>query len=125
MFLAILGFIAMGLMVIIGLIAGVFLSAFNTDMVPLGIPETLIVVIILVFVAIYFFPVFYLYRFSKHAGEAVRNVDKDHMQKAFRYLRKYYVFIGILTIAVLAFYLIAIIASGASLAFLKDMGSGV
>jgi len=40
-------------------------------------------------------------------------------------LKRYFVYIGILAIAVLAFYVIAFIASGASLAFLKDLGTGV
>lgn len=126
MFLAILGFIAIGLLLIIGLVAGIFLSAFKTESVPLGAGESVIVfAILVVFALIYFFPVFYLYRFSKHAGHAVKEVDNDHMKKAFKFLRNYYVYIGILTIIVLVTYIIIIIASGASLAFLKDMGTGI
>jgi hypothetical protein len=126
MFIAILGFIAIGLVIIIGLIAGVFLSAFNSGDAQLGSAEMILIfVLLLLMMAIYFFPLLYLYRFSKHAGNAVRTMDKDLMAEAFRYLRKYYVFIGILTIVVLAFYVIALIVSGASLAFLKDLGTGV
>jgi fatty acid desaturase len=126
MFIAILGFIAVGLMLLIGLIAGVFLSVFKTQDLNLGAGETILIFgILLVFGVIYFFPILYLYRFSKYAGHAVRTRDNVYMKKAFRCLRKYFVYIGILAIVVLAFYLIAIIASGASLAFLKDLGTGV
>jgi hypothetical protein len=67
----------------------------------------------------------YLFRFSKHTSNAVRTLDKQEMQNAIKYLRKYYVYIGILTIIVLAIYFIAIIAAGASMAFLKDLGTGI
>ncbi len=126
MFIAILGFIAIGLMLLIGIIAGAFLFVFKTQDLNLGAGESILIFgILLVFGILYFIPILYLYRFSKHAGNAVRALDKEQMQKAFRYLRKYYVFIGILTIVILVIYVIAIIASGASLAILKDLGTGI
>jgi uncharacterized membrane protein YhaH (DUF805 family) len=126
MFIAILGFIALGLMVIIGIIAALFLSVFNTETIADAASWGFIpAAIILVFCVIYFFPILYLYRFSKHAGVAVRDTDKNQMQKAIRYLRKYFVYMGILLIIVLVIYFVAFIVSGASLAFLKDMGTGI
>ncbi len=126
MFLAILGFIAIGLMLLIGLLAGVFLSVFKSGELDLSTGESILIFgILLVFAVIYFFPILFLYRFSKYAGHAVRARDNNYMKRAFRYLRKYSVYIGVLAIVVLAIYLIAIIMSGASLAFLKDLGTGV
>jgi hypothetical protein len=125
MFLAVLGFISIGILAIGGLIAVLFLSVFESGLSKFGVSESLFLLPLLAFTVVYFFPVLYLYRFSKHAGNAVRELDKEQMQKAFRYLRKYYVFIGILTIVVLAIYVIALIASGASLALLKDLGTGI
>ena len=126
MFIAILGFIAIGILVILSLVTGVFLSVFKSGDLQLGAGESVLIFgLLLVFAVIYLFPVLYLYRFSKHAGHAVRTRDNIHMKKAFRYLRKYFVYIGILAIVVLAIYLIAFIISGASLAFLKDLGTGV
>ena len=126
MFMAILGFIGLGLMLIIGIAAALFLSVFNggsfPDAASLGfLPGA----IILVFSVIYFFPLLYLYRFSKHTGIAVRTIDKSQMQKAIRYLKKYYVYVGILLIIVLVVYFVVFIISGASLAFLKDMGTSL
>jgi hypothetical protein len=124
MFLAILGFIAIGLLLIIGVVAGVFLSAFKTAAMPagLGFPEWLVFVVILLFAVLYFFPVFYLFQFSRHTSNAVQSLDKEEMKKAFKYLKSYYVFIGILTIVILALYFIAFIGAGASVAFLKNLG---
>jgi hypothetical protein len=126
MFMAILGFIALGLMLIIGIIAALFLSVFNGGSIPgtssWGFLPGAIMIVLFV---IYFFPILYLYRFSNHAGIAVRTIDKSHMQKAILYLRKYYVYMGILLIIVLVVYFVAFIVSGASLAFLKDMGTNL
>jgi hypothetical protein len=125
MFLAVLGFISIGILAIGGLIAVLFLSVFESGLSKFGVSESLFLLPLLAFTVVYFSPVLYLYRFSKHAGNAVRELDKEQMQKAFRYLRKYYVFIGILTIVVLAICVIALIASVASLALLKDLGTGI
>ena len=125
MFLAILGFIFIGLLVIGGLIASLVMSVFKTQNAVLGITEIMVFVVVFVFMLIYFFPVLYLFRFSKHTANAVKTLDKQEMQNAFKYLRKYYVYIGILTIVVLAIYFVAAIIAGASMAFLKDMGTGI
>jgi len=123
MFMAILGFIAVGILIIVGLVAGVFLSVFKTEQTASWgiIPAS----VVLGFSIIYFFPILCLYSFSKHAGHAVRELDKDHLRKAFKYLKRYFIYVGIVAIVVLAFYLIAFIVSGASLAFLKDFGTGI
>ena len=123
MFLAIMGFIGIGLIVIAGLFAGVFLTIFKGSEGGLGITESLLVfVLIVIFAVIYFFPVLYLFRFSKHTSNAVRTLDKQELHKAFRNLRRYYVYIGILIIVVLAFYVVAFIVAGASVSFLKGFG---
>jgi len=125
MFLAILGFIAIGLMVIVGLFAGVFLSIFRTADTSLGFPEWMVFLIVIIFIVIYFIPVLFLFRFSKYTATAVRTLDNNALRKAIKNLKAYYVFTGILVIIVLSVYLIAFIAAGASVAFLKNLGTSV
>jgi hypothetical protein len=123
MFLAILGFIFLGLLLIGGLFAGFFLSAFKTAAIPMGgFPEWIIFVIILICAVLYFFPIYYLFRFSKHTANAVHTLDKEELKKAFKNLKSYYVYIGIFTIIILALYFIAFVGAGASMAFLKNLG---
>ncbi len=122
MFLAILGFVGIGLILIIGLFTGTFLTVFKSGNSGLGITEMMVLLVVLVFSVIYFFPVLYLFRFSKHTSNAVRNLDKLELHKAFNNLRKYYVYIGILIIVFLVLYVVAFIAAGASVSFLKDLG---
>ena len=125
MFLAILGFIGIGLLVIVGLFAGVFLSVFNTTDTPIGFPEWLIFIVVLIFAAIYFFPVLFLFRFSKHTSIAVKNLDENALHKAFKNLKAYFVYIGILVIIIISVYVIAFLVAGASVAFLKNLVTSV
>jgi hypothetical protein len=121
MFLAIIGFIFLGLIVIIGIIAGTFLSAFSTGQKGLGIPESLMFIPFLLLAAIYFFPVLFLFRFSKHTSHAIHTLDKMELHKGIKNLKLYFAYIGILIIIVLSFYIIALIVAGSSMAFLKGL----
>jgi hypothetical protein len=126
LFMTILGFIALGLILIIGLIATLFLSVFKTGTIPNAVNWGFLpAAIILVLSVVYFFPLFYLYRFSIQMGHAVRNLDNSEIKKAFKNLKRYYVYIGILLIVLLVIYFVAFFAAGASLAFLKDLGTGI
>jgi hypothetical protein len=122
MFLAIIGFIFLGLMLIIGLLAGTFLTAFSTGEKGLGIPDSLMFVPIVLMGIIYFFPVLFLFRFSKHTSHAIRNLDKLELHKAIKSLKAYFAYIGILIIIVLSLYLVVLIIAGSSMAFLKGLG---
>jgi hypothetical protein len=119
MFFAVLGFIMIGIMLIAGLFAVLFLSVFKGGNTGIGLPEGFIFIFIVLFAIIYFFPVLYLFRFSKHMGNAVKDFDKTELNKAFRNLKSYYVLIGILTILFMALYVVAIIIAGSSVALLK------
>jgi hypothetical protein len=122
MFLAIIGFIFVGLIIIIGLIAGTFLTAFNSGEKGLGIPESLMFIPVLIIALIYFFPVLFLFRFSKYTSQAIHTLDKLILNKALKNLKSYFAYIGILIIIVLSIYIIALIVAGTSMAFLKGLG---
>lgn len=123
MFLSIFGFILIGLLVIVGIFTGFFLTAFKTAPTPLGFPEWLVFVIILIVAILYFIPVLFLFRFSKHTADAVHSLDKEQLKKALKNLKSFYVYTGIFTIIVIALYIITLVGAGASMAFLKNIGS--
>jgi hypothetical protein len=106
-FLSILGFIALGLM----LMGSFFISAFyNTmpqaDIMPfdLGIVVTLIYIVVAL---IYIFPIYYLYQFSVKMREALLSKDDVVLVTAFEMLKSHYKFIGVFTIIMLSVYLLA------------------
>ena len=121
MFLAILGFIFFGMLIVVGLIAGTFLSTFKSHEVNLGIPESIMFIVFIVAAAIYFFPVFVLFRFSKNTRDAVQTLEKQKLDKAFKNLRIYFTYIGIMVIIVLSIYVVALVVAGASMSFLKGL----
>jgi uncharacterized membrane protein len=122
MFLAIMGYIFIGLIVVIGLIAGTFLSAFSGGKLNSGITGPLLLIPLLIVAAVYFFPVLFLFRFSKHTARAVHTLDKQELHKAIRNLKSYFVYIGVLIIIGLSFYVVALFFAGTSMAFLKGLG---
>jgi hypothetical protein len=134
MFLAILGFISLGIMLLIGLLAGSFLTAFTSRMSGMqgmegmegakaagGVATVFIFIILLIFAVIYFFPLLYLFRFSSHTKKAVANLDANEMQLGFKNLKSFWKYLGILTIIILALYLLVLIIAGGSLAMLSGM----
>lgn len=125
MFFAILGFIATGLMLILGLVAGIFLLAFNTGPAILGMPEWSVLIIILVLTVLFYFPLLFLYRFAKHTGNCVKKRDSSEIDRAFKNLRRYCIYMGILVILILVSYFILFLAAGSSVALLKNLGTGI
>jgi len=121
MFLAVLGFIFLGFLIIFGLVTSSFLSFFKSEEVNLGIPESLIIVLFLVIATIYFFPVFSLFRFSRNMRDAVQTSDLNKLKKAFKHLRFYFTYTGILVIIVLTIYVVALIVAGASISLLTGL----
>jgi hypothetical protein len=121
MFLAIIGFIFLGLMIIIGLLAGTFLTAFSSGEKGLGIPASFMFIPILLVALVYFFPVLFMFRFSKHTAHAIQHLDKLELHKGLKNLKYYFAYLGVLIIAILSLYFVVLIVAGSSLAFLKGL----
>jgi heme/copper-type cytochrome/quinol oxidase subunit 2 len=120
-FLSVLGFIFLGLIIVAGLTTSLFLTTFKTQEANLGIPESAMIIIFVVVGAIYFFPVFFLFRFSRNTRDAIQKLDSKKLSKGLNNLRLYFTYTGIMVIVVLSIYVIALIAAGASLSFLKGI----
>lgn len=119
LFLSVLGFIFLGLMIVIGILAGTFLSAFSTPETKMKMPEWLFFIVFFVLALINFFPMFFLFRFSRHAGIAVSTFDKTEMHHALRNLKSFFTYLGIMTIVVLTIYVLILVFLGTTMAFLK------
>ena len=122
MFHAIIGFIFLGLILIIGLLAGTFLTTFSSGIKGSGIPESLMFIPVLVIAVVYFFPILFLFRFSKHSSHAIQNLDKLEFNKAIKNLKYWFAYLGVLVIAIFSFYIIVLVVAGSSMAFLKGLG---
>lgn len=104
-FLAIAGIVAMGILTIAGLFMVVFVGQRRDSGSILAIiPMALII-------AVYFFPIYYLYQYSTIAKDAIINRDGRRMTQAFSYLKLHYKFMGILFIVIMSLYVVIGIAA--------------
>lgn len=120
-FLSILGFIFLGLLIVAGLTTSLFLTTFRTQEANLGIPESVVIIVLIVIGAIYFLPVFFLFRFSRNTRDGIQNLDRHKLEKGFNNLRLYFTYTGIMVIVVLTIYVVGLVAAGASISFLKGI----
>jgi len=117
-FIAILGYVLIGFLVIVGIFMGFILSFLNQEMTNLTqspqISSTVLAIIYVGMAILYFFPVHYLFQFSNRFINAFKAEDEESLNASFEYLKMHYKFIGILMIVMLVIY--ALLFLGAILA---------
>ena len=107
-FLAILGFVGIGLMVLGSLVMLFSPSSLRSNKeFPLW-GKIFIMHLYLPLAFLYNFPISYLYQFSENTKKAIENNDNNAIRDAFEFLKSHYKFMGILTIILLSFYAIII-----------------
>ncbi|MCI2228331.1 DUF5362 domain-containing protein [Polaribacter sp. MSW13] len=110
-FLSIVGFISLGFLVLLAIFAGaIFNDIPEAKQVPfdLGMVMTIIYLIMAI---LYFFPIFYLFKFSKKMKLALLTKNDETLSDAFEMLKSHYKFIGVFTIILLSLYALIFIIS--------------
>ena len=106
-FLSILGYVGIGLLVIIAVFAGTLFSALGVGLgggIQGGAFGLMMGFVYFAMAAIYFFPVYYLHKFASNAKKAFRDNDSEALTTSFQYLKSHYKFIGIFVLILLALY---------------------
>lgn len=123
-FLAIMGFISCAILVIVALFFAKTFAAFATFSGAGGsvynetsLAGSFITIMYIVTAIVWFFPNFFLYKFSTKMQVALRNTDQLHLNGSFSNLRTSFRYIGILTIIVLSFFMLALIIAVSAAAF--------
>jgi len=135
MFFAILGFVVLGLMLSGGILAGTVMKGIFSGLSGMegmdnmegldtagtigGFAGSMMMIFILIFAVIYFFPVLFLFRFSRYTARAIANLDPAALTLGLKNLKLYWVYIGILIIILLVVYFLIFLIAGASMAFLS------
>jgi mannose/fructose/N-acetylgalactosamine-specific phosphotransferase system component IIC len=122
MFLTVTGYIFLGLFIVLGLLAGTFLTAFKSGETSLEISESFTLIAIPVSAVILFFPGFFLIRYSKYMAHAVHHSDKEALHRSFKNLKNYFAYTGILIIIFLVVYIIALVVAGSSVSLFNGPG---
>lgn len=111
-FIAIIGFIGVGFLVLLALFMGYFLPTLNQTEGLNQLPSFMGPFLSLIYIAIaalYFVPVLYLFKFSAKTLKAIELMDEVGLENGFNNLRRHFKFIGILVIIMVAFYVLAIL----------------
>ena len=111
-FLAIVGFIFLGLMIIGGISVALFVgrpldtydgsSVFSAFSVGMSFMYIIVAVI-------WFFPLLFLFRFSSRMQAALHGNDQNALNTSFENLKSCFRYVGVITIIVFALYALAIV----------------
>lgn len=108
-FIAIVGLIGIGILVLIGMGLGIVFSKNDMSTVPgmeslAALGSTFIMILYIIIALIYYFPLKYLYDFSVKIKLAITNSDTFVLEEAFLKLKSLNKYIGIVAIVLLSFY---------------------
>jgi hypothetical protein len=104
-FLAISGFVFLGILVLIALFIG--FGTFPTQgMGDFDGMKYMIMLLYFFLAVLYFFPTLYLYRFSKLVKQGIENTSTDLMTSGFENLKSCFKFMGVTIAIILGFYAI-------------------
>jgi hypothetical protein len=140
LFMAILGFIGIGLMLLIGIFAGSFIGKMMGGMSSMsgmegmegmegvgaakavgGFMGVFMFIFYLILAVIYFFPILYLLRFSTHTKKAVATLDANELKLGLKYLKSYWKYIGILLIVCISLLLLIMLFAGGLVGMISGM----
>jgi hypothetical protein len=106
--LAIVGFVSLGLMVIMGLSMGTIigtLAAMSPEAAEIsGLGGGFFAILYIGMALIYFVPIKYLYDFSSKVKKAIQITDQNLFNEAMMKLKSHYKFIGILMLIMIILY---------------------
>ena len=122
-FLAIVGFVMCGLIIVLSFFIG---TLFSTSMSRYGDSAAfgsgfgiIMTIIYLSFGVLYFFPCLFLFRFANNMIVALNSNEQITLNRSFQNLKIMFRYVGILTIIVLALYIIAFVFGILGAAFMN------
>jgi Family of unknown function (DUF5362) len=108
MFLAVMGFIAIGLMVL-GALAITLAGGIIGASAGLGGFQSWFGLIYIVIAALYAMPVYYLFKYSSNMKTALNNKNSEQLSDAFLNLKSHHKFLGVSIIVFIGFYILMFI----------------
>ncbi len=105
-FLSILGFIGLSLIVVFSILAVLAGSSIES----IGFRSIWFALFYIISGVLYYFPINYLYQFSKGISQGIKSNDQESFTTALRSLKSHYKYMGIFTIVLLSFYLLVALA---------------
>jgi hypothetical protein len=113
-FLSIMGFIGVGLMVLAAIVMTITLSTLPDEVGSFGFfgaMKNFLSLFYLLMAVLYFFPIYYLYKYSSNVKTALQFNDSNLLADAFVNLKSHHKFLGISIIVIFSLYLLIIIGA--------------
>lgn len=111
-FLAIVGFVISALIVVAAFFMGTFMSAMSRENAFMRMGGGIgITIMYLIFALLYFIPCLYLFRFATRTERALRQNLQESFLESLGILRRFFKFVGILTLIYLIIVALAFIAT--------------
>ncbi len=119
-FLAIIGMVMCGLMVIGGIFVSAAMTGAMNDLERGGYPGTAgtpgmgaaMMVVYIIMAVVYFFPCLFTLRFANHMKSAIANNDRTSLNESFKNLKVTFRYMGVITIVFLSLFLISFLLGG-------------
>lgn len=125
MFLAVMGFIGIALMVILAFIMTTAMSSVPDEVYgnsPFGAMKGFISIIYFFLAAIYFVPVYYLFKYASGMKDALAVRNSDMVSEALVFLKSHHKFLGIMMIVLISLYVLIIIGTAVFFASMAASG---
>jgi len=124
-FLAITGMISLALVVIFGLLYSIWISTMVDSMQNQNSFQTAqpfatglafgSAILFIIVASVAFFPLLYMYRFANQMRTALYGNDQELLNRSFQNLKKYFRYLGIITIISLAMWLVWLLVFGVAI----------
>src|SRR5215204_6479333 len=124
-FLAIAGMVMLGLMIIFGLVYAIWINSMVDSMQNQAGFQTArpyatglaigSVVLFIVAALVAFFPLLYMLRFANQMKTALYGNDQEGLNTSFQNLKKYFRYLGIITIISFGFWIVWLVVAGVAL----------
>lgn len=117
-FLSVVGFVGIGVLIVLGALFGFILR--NIPVNPFENVDYSVNYFSMIYFAValvYFFPILFLFRFSKKLKSALKTNDNANLTSAFKYLKSHYKYMAILVIVVASLYFTLFLFGGIGVLF--------
>lgn len=120
-FLAIVGFVMTGMIVLAAIFAGSIMSTLSATSPSFGFfPSAGITFTYLIVAGLYFFPCLFLFQSSQKLTQALQDGNSEELTLALEKMKNFFRFVGIMTLVVIALYafMLVFLVLGGGLALL-------
>ncbi|MGB2128072.1 MAG: hypothetical protein ACPHXR_01215 [Flavicella sp.] len=102
-FLGIVGYIGIGLLLVVSFAVPYFISFLGASELS-QIPPSTLATVYFILAGVYFFPVNYLYKFGVKIKSSMAHADEISFEEAVKNLKSHYKFIGVFTLILISMY---------------------